>query len=290
MKSKKGNEVNIDDINPIEVDSKGGVDQKVFIGLQCALDSVQRHLLAVTKMIIDSGKNPIQEVGKNPAVLIKGAELRFGYKVFGAGSALMVRDKINPETPNYITSVATALTETSMGIGFEISSLRKPLEAMGKDISSVKSFANTAKVAFLPFMCRNYICWLAFNSSEPDLTKKAFYGGCAGLISAPLDSIGNKSMVISDSSKPIIDTYLQALKELKFQDVAKSAPIRFIAVACSATILSKEVKQNIAEIINPLFQKAEIDNNKSQNPSSTIASSGKSEKKLVKQVMEENFR
>lgn len=257
-KDTKEKPITAQEVLPIVTDEKGQVSPKVVNALQCVFDSLQRHALGVTKIMVDSGKNPIQQIGNNPSLLVKGFESRLGYKMTATYPSLLLKQILPEDTSKYTVSAATTLSETIIGAPLEVNSAKNSLKTLGKDISTVSAFANTTKSVFLPFLCRNYIGWLVLNSPEEDLGKKFVKGGLAGILSSPLDSIGNKVMAISDSSKSLVETYLQAAKELSIPNMVKSAPIRAIAAGSSAVILSKEMQKIVSEAIDPLYQKAQI--------------------------------
>ncbi len=260
-----------EEIRPILPDEKGAVPPQILRGLQCVVDSIQRHGLGVAKLMKDSGRNPISEIGNNPSLLVKGYSSRLTYKLSATYPSMLLQQVFDPETSKYKVSFATTLLETLIGVPLEVSGARESLKTMGKDISSIKEFAHTSRSIFLPFLARNYLGWLVINGDEKDPVKKAGYGGMVGLLTSPLDSLGNKLMSVSSSSKGAVETYAQAIKEIKVADMARSAPIRFVAAAGSAVILSNQFGELLDQAINPLYQQARNLNRSGTTEPSAVA-------------------
>ncbi len=238
------------------------------------------------KLMADSGKNPIREVGQDPGLLVKGFKSRFAYEMLATYPSLVVSQMVDKETPKYQISALTAFFETSIGTPLEVNGSRNSLKSLGKDIASPKDFAHTTRAAFLPFLCRNYLGWLVINGDEKDPVKKAGLGGLAGLMSSPLDSLGNRAMLTSDSSKTLAETYLEAAKKIKVADMAKAAPIRFVASAVTAIVLSNQTKEFLSEVLNPVYQAAL--HSESKNPQTQIKAT--SMDKFIKELEQVNER
>ena len=274
------------DISLITTNQEGKIPPSIVQGLQCFFESIQRHGLGMMKLMADSGKNPIREVGQDPGLLVKGFKSRFAYEMLATYPSLVVSQMVDKETPKYQISALTAFFETSIGTPLEVNGSRNSLKTLGKDITSITDFAYTSRAAFLPFMCRNYLGWLVINGDEKDPVKKAGLGGLAGLMSSPLDSLGNMAMLTSDSSKTLTQTYLEAVKKIKFTDMVKAAPIRFVASAVTTVVLSNQTKEFLSEVLNPLYQAAM--RSEPKNPQTNIEAI--STAKLIKELEQVNER
>jgi hypothetical protein len=265
---KKNSEISLDDIKPIIPDSDGTLSQMTTAAIQCFVVSVHRHILTVSKMLADLNKNPAQEIAKDPAIIIRGFSSTLGMRIMATYPALTSRNMLSEDSSIYQKAILAATVESVVGVPLEVRAASNTLKTIGKNVTNFANFSAATKVAFIPFEIRNLIGWWAISGDEKDLTKKAFYGGCAGILNSPLDSLGNMAMRFSDPEKNLIEVYSQAIKEIKFSNIVKGMPLRFLGNAGSAVILSQEATKIISEVINPLFQEVQAINSKNSKKDS----------------------
>jgi hypothetical protein len=262
-----------EDISLIAPDREGRVPDYLMRGFQCGLDAVQRQALGVVKMLTDSGRNPIQEVGQNPRLLFTGFESRFLYKMLATYPSLLVRQVVGEDTPTWQVAALSTIVETLIGAPLEVNSARASLKSLGQNIDGFASFAHTTRAAFLPFAVRNYVGWLVINGEERDPLRRAALGGLAGIMSSPIDSLGNLSMRYSDPNKSLLETYFKAMNKISLADMARAAPVRGVAAGLSAVVLSGQTTEILRDIFNPLYQRAIGINSQNPNPEVNPASS-----------------
>lgn len=220
----------------------------VATGAQLITNASARQILANTKIAADSGKDIVGIFReKGLGFFCTGLSSRLSYQAIGLLPALLIRNEMRENGFSPLSSSLTANSyETIVGTAMEVRSAKK--------VFGIDDPLKAASHAVLPFAFRNYLGWLALSIPSQGMTQQIGYGLAAGLISAVPDSIGNK-MMMQKENLPIFENFVQAIKGLNKQTFFRAAPIRGLAGAASAAILSDQTQEFICSSFNSLLEK-----------------------------------
>ena len=241
LSGSRDNPISPDDVKPMITAGS------VATGFQLCGNAVARQVLANLKFAFDNNLSSKEIYDKHGyGFFTRGISSRFLYQGIGMLPALLVSDKMmesgyspwaaSAAASSYETVVGTAMEARSASIAF---GLEKPMQAAAR--------------AVLPFTLRNYLGWIVLNTKHDSLLEKTAYGFGAGIISAIPDTIGNK-MMMKGSGLDIVGSFRAAIKGINPVSLSMSMPLRGVAGAASAVLLSDEAKEFIADkVFNPMI-------------------------------------
>lgn len=244
-------------LKPEEIKPVHNITEIATIFTQCLANTLQERASINSKSLVESNW-PLSGIKNNPRILTNGFVPHLGYHGLAMFPALLIRERIKKDTPNFLVSLATTTIESTVGIPLEVRGLEKVLkDNLGVDISQRR--LEIASRVFCPFYVRNYLAWMVFNDPSENMAKRAAMGGVAGLASSIPDTIGNFVMKYGPELS-ISESYIKAAKEtasLSYGNLGKSLALRSASGAVSALIFSPKAQKMLIEIFDPLVQTAD---------------------------------
>lgn len=203
-------------------------------------------------MAVDLGKTPLGLVKeKGWSFLINGLPSRLAYQGLGMYPSLYIGKKLKESGVHpAVASLASTSHETIVGTALELNAASKNF-----GIDPMKVFP---RVVF-PFYIRNYLGWFVVNGQHDNLGERAAYGFAAGIASAIPDSVGNL-MMMQKPELGVVDSFFEALKQIKETKgarIVKSAPIRGVAAALGAAIISPQTQDFIFKTFSEMAKQYE---------------------------------
>lgn len=274
-----------DDIQPMPQNERGLLSAGLATMVAIMANSTQRQILGNLKLGSNTGetvKALFSRFEKNPGTIFSGLSHRLTLQTITQGVPMFSNRAFANESKPVFSPGLTALLMATIGIGFEVSGMKKPIEekasSLGRHgVNYLEKSPRIAGFVMFPILLRNYIYTSAVfgQSKDNPLYQKALIAMGAGTITNPIDNLINIaayetamaerqtsfSQIFQNTWKQFIAAEKAGHPYDRFVTILRNAldgvPLRMAAVGGACVLLSKEVGDSLEKGFSSYINSAE---------------------------------
>ncbi len=259
-----------DDIQPMPQSERRILSAALATILAITANAAQRQFFGNIKLGSNTGETfaaLFSRFGKNPEKVFSGMSHRLTLQAITQGAPMFANRAFSEKSSEPIISPGlTALLMATLGIGFEVSGMKKPIQekaaSFGKnDVDFLAKSPRIAGFVMLPILLRNniYTNVVFGQNKENSLYKKVVIAMGAGIATNPIDNLINVmayETAMAERKTSFVEIFQNTWKQFiaaekaghpyeRFVTVLRNAfdgvPLRMVAVGGACLLLSREV-------------------------------------------------